>query len=229
MTAVEPMPAATVVVLRSGDSGFDVLMLRRNSKHSFGGMWVFPGGKVDAHDVDPDAPDDEERAARRAAVREAREEAAIDLDEQSLVAISHWTPPPEAPRRYTTWFFVTEAPPDCDVAIDGEEIHDHVWIDPVEALKRAETHDIELATPTWMTLTSLARFSAIPDFLADARREPPLRFATRLGHAETGPVAMWEGDAGYESGDLDQPGARHRLYMGRGAWRYDSVWSETRA
>ncbi len=58
-----------------------------------------------------------------------------------------------------------------------------------------------------------------------------LRFASPRDwrRAETGPVAVWEGDAGYESGDLDRPGARHRLYMGRGAWRYDSVRSETRA
>jgi 8-oxo-dGTP pyrophosphatase MutT (NUDIX family) len=221
MTDVEPVPAATVVVARPGGGGFDVLMLRRNSKHSFGGMWVFPGGKVDPHDFDPSAPDDEERAARRAAVREAREEAAIDLDDDSLVAISHWTPPPEAPRRFTTWFFVTEAPPDCDVAIDGDEIHDHAWIEPAESLRRAETHEIELATPTWMTLSALARFATISEFVADARQRPPLRFATRLGQADTGPVAMWEGDAGYVDGDLNHHGARHRLYMGRGPWRYE--------
>jgi 8-oxo-dGTP pyrophosphatase MutT (NUDIX family) len=228
MTAVEPMPAATVVVLRAGGAGFEVLMLRRNSKHSFGGMWVFPGGKVDPHDVDPSAPDDEERAAQRAAVREAHEEAGIELDYDSLVAISHWTPPPEAPRRFTTWFFVAEVPPDCAVAIDGHEIHEHAWMEPAEVLRRADTKEVELATPTWMTLTALARFNAIADFLAEIRQQPPLRFATRIGHAETGPVAIWDGDAAYIDGDLDRPGGRHRLYMGRGVWRYDSVWSETR-
>ena len=35
------------------------------------------------------------------------------------------------------------------------------------------------------------------------------------------PVAVWEGDAGYDDGDLNRAGARHRLYMRRGAWRYD--------
>jgi hypothetical protein len=74
-----------------------------------------------------------------------------------------------------------------------------------------------------MTLTALARFTALPDFLADARQTSPLRFATHLAHAETGPVAMWEGDAGYDDTDLDRPGPRHRLYMGRGVWRYEGT------
>ena len=42
--------AATVVVLRDGDEGLETLMLRRNSKIAFGGMWVFPGGRVDDTD-----------------------------------------------------------------------------------------------------------------------------------------------------------------------------------
>jgi hypothetical protein len=36
-------------------------------------------------------------------------------------------------------------------------------------------------------------------------------------------VAIWEGDVAYDDGDLDRPGDRHRLYMGRGAWRYEGV------
>jgi len=43
-----PVAAATVVLLRDGDEGLETLMLRRNSKIAFGGMWVFPGGRVDA-------------------------------------------------------------------------------------------------------------------------------------------------------------------------------------
>ena len=39
-----PIPAATVVLLRDGDDGIELLMLKKNSKITFGGMWVFPGG-----------------------------------------------------------------------------------------------------------------------------------------------------------------------------------------
>ena len=48
--ASEPIDAATVVVARDSADGVEVLMLRRNSKIYFGGMWVFPGGRVDPED-----------------------------------------------------------------------------------------------------------------------------------------------------------------------------------
>jgi hypothetical protein len=36
-----------------------------------------------------------------------------------------------------------------------------------------------------------------------------------------GIVALYHGDAGYESGDADLEGARHRLWMVEGGWRYE--------
>ena len=38
--ASEPIDAATVVVARDSADGVEVLMLRRNSKIYFGGMWA---------------------------------------------------------------------------------------------------------------------------------------------------------------------------------------------
>ena len=51
---LSPRPAATVLALRDGAHGFEVLMLRRNLRSEFvGGAYVFPGGGVDASDGDP--------------------------------------------------------------------------------------------------------------------------------------------------------------------------------
>ena len=48
---VEPRPAATVVLLRQGGDGPEVLLLRRNRATGFvPGAYVFPGGRVDAAD-----------------------------------------------------------------------------------------------------------------------------------------------------------------------------------
>ena len=44
------IPAATVVLLRDSDESYEVLMLKKNSKITFGGRWVFPGGKIDPED-----------------------------------------------------------------------------------------------------------------------------------------------------------------------------------
>ena len=77
-----PRPAATVVPLRDGNDGLETLMLSRNSKIAFGGMWVFPGGRVDEADR---VGSDERAGARRAAVRESFEEAGLAIEEGSLI------------------------------------------------------------------------------------------------------------------------------------------------
>ena len=47
-----PRPAATVMTLRDGIDGCEILMLRRNLKSDFvGGAYVFPGGGVEDGDV----------------------------------------------------------------------------------------------------------------------------------------------------------------------------------
>jgi len=83
MTA-EARPAATVVVLRDGQSGPEVLMLKRSGKAGFfPDAWVFPGGRVDPADGEAQtrgearglpAGDD---AFAVAAIRECFEEAGV--------------------------------------------------------------------------------------------------------------------------------------------------------
>ena len=52
MSLIQPIrPAATVILVREADAGFEIFMLRRTSNASFaGGMYVFPGGRVDGDD-----------------------------------------------------------------------------------------------------------------------------------------------------------------------------------
>ena len=215
----EPVSAATVILVRDG-AGLEALMLRRNSKIAFGGMWVFPGGRIDPADRDGLAADDELAAARRAAVREAQEEAGISVELDALVPFSHWTPPPIAPRRFLTWFFLAEAPP-SEVVIDGGEIHEHGWMRPAEALRRRDAQEIELAPPTWVTLDELSSWSCVEEALAAARERTPERFETHIVMAADDPVALWRPDAGWRDGDLAKPGRRHRLSMNETCWRYE--------
>lgn len=51
-----PRPAATVVLLRDGSSGLEVLLMRRTRSAGFvPGAYVFPGGRVDGTDATPEA------------------------------------------------------------------------------------------------------------------------------------------------------------------------------
>jgi 8-oxo-dGTP pyrophosphatase MutT (NUDIX family) len=214
------IPAATVVLVRDGDAGLEVLMLHRVSQVAFGGMWVFPGGRVDDGDRRPDDTDDE-AAARRAAVRESIEECALALEPDELVAFSHWLPPAITPRRYATWFFVGRAS-DGDVVTDGGEMDDHAWLHPTEVLARRDRGEVDLAPPTWVTLHDLAEHPDVDAVLAAARRRQPLpRYETRWSAVDGGAVALWAGDAGYERSDPDQRGPRHRLWMLDGGWRLE--------
>ena len=217
-------PAATVVVVRDGAAAdgtpcIETLMLRRNEHGQFGGMWVFPGGRVDDGDVDPNAPGDDMAAGRRAAAREAMEEAGIALDPAALVVLSHWRPPSTAPKGFATWFFVA-AGSDADVEIDGHEIHEHAWLAPVEVLRRRDAGEVTLVPPTFVTLTILAQHGSVADLLTALGAGTPERFHTQIGRDGETAMACWHGDEAYDA----QPGpvgARHRLVMSDDGWRYE--------
>ncbi|MGQ0434411.1 MAG: NUDIX hydrolase [Microthrixaceae bacterium] len=223
MTATEnppAIPAATVILLRDADAGLETLMLHRTSKVAFGGMWVFPGGRVDPQDLQ-DGDIDDEAGARRAAAREAAEECALLVDPDSLVAFSHWTPPIETPRRYATWFFVARAAEGV-VLVDGGEIRDHAWLTPAEVLERRARGEVDLAPPTFVTLTDLAEHTDVDAALTSAtQRQPVPRYSTRWGVIDDGAVALWAGDAGYDANDPTVPGPRHRLWMLPDGWRLE--------
>jgi 8-oxo-dGTP pyrophosphatase MutT (NUDIX family) len=214
------IPAATVIPVRDGPDGLETLMLRRNSKLEFaGGMWVFPGGRVDPGDR-READLDDLAPAGRAAVREAVEEADLAIDESSLVVFSHWAPPAIAPKRFATWFFLAPAP-EGDITIDGGEIHDHGWFRPDAALAARDALEIELAPPTWITLFELSRFGDVDEAVGAAAAREPEHFTTHVAMVDGGVVALWHGDVGYDDQVADRDGPRHRLWMLESGWRYE--------
>ena len=222
------IPAATVVLLRdepvAGSAQLEVLMLHKSSQIAFGGMWVFPGGKIDAADYAADG--DVDAAALTAAVRETQEEAGLVLNPEGFVWFAHWTPPPSTPKRFATWFFVARAE-EHGVTIDGGEIQNHQWLAPAEALARHAAGEIDLAPPTWVTLYQLARYTSVDAVLSALRPRPPSYYITHVAKRADGVrVAMWAGDAGYESWAADAPGARHRLVMTPGGFVFENTVEE---
>jgi 8-oxo-dGTP pyrophosphatase MutT (NUDIX family) len=222
---VPPHPSATVILLRDCASEVEVLLLRRSEKiETHGGYWVFPGGRVD--EGDRSAPFDVLESARNAAVREVAEESGLDVARDELVTVSRWITPPIMPKRFDTWFFIAAAG-EAEVEVDGEEIDLHRWLTPTAALRAFGSKELQLPPPTFVTLTMLEGFSSVGDALATCRARQPEEFVPRIERFDGGGCSLYHGDAGYESGEVDAPGPRHRLWFLDDGWRYERHGGDT--
>jgi 8-oxo-dGTP pyrophosphatase MutT (NUDIX family) len=187
---VAPRPAASVIVLRGGGESLELLLVRRTPAARFmGGVWVFPGGAVDAGEDELDA-----------ALRELQEEAAIGgVERDALVRFSRWITPAEVKIRFDTHFFLAPVPDDVEPVVDGEEIVDLGWFGPAEALEAYTRGELELVFPTIKHLEQLAEFRTADDLLAHARgrRVEPVEPKVIMG-GET-PRVVLPGEPGYDA------------------------------
>ncbi|MEV7609414.1 NUDIX domain-containing protein [Microbacterium sp. NPDC089320] len=187
MTDLDQLPVAgTAVLLRPASEGFAVLLMRRPDRGSFAGAWVFPGGKVEASDRRAAAEESDD--ARRAAIRETREEVGLTIARPVL--LSRWQPPIEAPIRIRTWFFLAEAP-EGDLRYSPDEVAEAVWLSPAEALSRHAAGEWTLFPPTWVTLHQLSRFDTVEEALGSAGVAQ--QFSTRVVETPQGTDFEWEG------------------------------------
>jgi len=163
-----PRLASTVILLRRGgkhvDRGLEVCMVQRNPNARFmPGVWVFPGGAVDAEDGEG------EQGSRVCAVRELSEEVSVSVSVEDLVPYSRWITPRVVPIRFDTRFYLVLAPAHAPPEPDGEETVDAVWIEPEQALGRHGAGEMELVFPTIKHLESLLPFRSADEALNAAR------------------------------------------------------------
>ncbi|MDQ2675523.1 MAG: NUDIX hydrolase [Actinomycetota bacterium] len=209
-------PAATILLLRRGgkhvDRRLEVLLVKRNEGARFmPGVWVFPGGRVEADELitgvsgaetDVDA---DELAHRAAAIRELGEEAGIHLDLSSeLVPWSRWITPEPIPIRFDTRFYLALAPAHSPPTADGSEVVDAAWMNPQDALERGEAGEIELVFPTIKQLESLLPYATADQAMEAARATvvEPIMPVVVPDATEQGWRMLMPGDEGYAPPDL---------------------------
>lgn len=217
----QPIPAATIVLLRERDQQLEVLMLRRTASVSFAaGNWVFPGGRIDTTDYQGVADDD--AAAAVAALRELQEETSLRQNLSDLMLFAHWTAPKAIKKRFATWFFLAEVSSDAEIIVDGGEIEAHCWYRPQRALEAFSAGQIKLMPPTFVTLTELAACKNLCEVKAfyQARLQPRV-FHPRWVPVEGGTCMLYAGDDGYESQSVSVTGKKHRLWAMDAGWRYE--------
>jgi 8-oxo-dGTP pyrophosphatase MutT (NUDIX family) len=129
---------------------------------------------ADASGVVAAASDDSDRAALRADLLAGRitfAEVADRLDlrlrPDLLVPIARWLTPVAYPRRFDARFFAAELPPGTTPTFVGDEVADHRWTTPRDALDALAAQEIEMWIPTSSTLQ---RIVALPGFEALAAR-----------------------------------------------------------
>ncbi len=185
-----PRPSASLIVLRDGKAGPEVLLVQRNPEQKFmGGAWVFPGGATGPED-------DDERAT---AIRELEEEAGVELsDGHELVRFSRWITPAQVKIRFDTHFFVAEAPADSAPTVDGAECVDWRWLAPQAALDLHRDDELMLVFPTIKHLEQLAVFRSVSEVLEHARASRVLPVEPRV--LVDGGVAqvLLPGEEGYD-------------------------------
>ena len=189
-----PRLAATVILLRGGADGLELLLVKRNPAARFmGGVWVFPGGAVDRAEGEGD------RALRAAAVRELEEEAGIVVgDPAALVPFSRWITPAEVKIRFDTWFFLAPAPEGAEPRIDGEEAVDSGWFAPQAALDAHRAGEILLVFPTIKHLEQLAPFASADELVAHARGREVLPVEPKIVMGGETARVLLPGEPGYD-------------------------------
>lgn len=191
-----PVDAATVMVVRDGAQGLEVLLVRRHGNSGvLGGVHVFPGGKLDTADCAalPDWLDRSPEAYAEvlaepgldpavavglhvAALRETREECGLQLAPTQLVPWSRWVTPRQPSvtnKRFDTRFFVAPAPVGQKAVHDNHEATEVVWTSPRAGLERFWAGDIDLAPPQIMSLVQLLRLPDVAQVMVVARSRAP--------------------------------------------------------
>jgi 8-oxo-dGTP pyrophosphatase MutT (NUDIX family) len=171
--------AASVIAVRAGRHGPEVLVLERSAASRFlAGYVVFPGGAADADDEALAARwfGSGDESARACAVRELAEEAGLLLTCDGLVGgagleavdaqppatgqlgeLARWIAPEEVPVRFDARYFVIEAGGGLEPTPDGAEAVAAWWISPRALLREWGAGTRRLYWPTWFTMQALAR------------------------------------------------------------------------
>lgn len=221
-TPVEPIPAATVIPLKDTSHGLQVLLLKRHEQLSFGaGHWVFPGGRIDQHELERYS--EPLMQARYAAVREAQEEANLQIANNTLHYYSHWVAPESFPKRFATWFFICEID-DQAIQVDGQEIVEYCWLSPTEAVEKINQGELTVMPPTYVSLVELSRYAKVAAAIEFAQQREAPYFLPKPHKLNDVLCMLYPGDVFYDKPDVDllaESEPQHRLWIkADNQWQY---------
>lgn len=119
---------------------------------------------------------------------------ALDL----LVPYARWITPEKLPKRFDTWFFLAEAPPEQLGRHDGKESTDSIWLSPREALEGGESGRFTLPFPTTRNLIRLGKQPSVAAALDYARSVPIVAVMPIMGEQDGKRTLRIPVEAGYD-------------------------------
>ncbi len=107
-------------------------------------------------------------AGRGLALFQAMDEARMVLDATGLTLVSRWVTPEYAPKRFDTRFYLARAVDPPPVRVDVDELEEHYWVTPNEALERHHAGEWDMFLPTVAHLRWLGLRVDVAEALASA-------------------------------------------------------------
>ena len=193
---VVPRHAASLIVLRPGDAGPEMLMGLRGAGHRFmPNCLVFPGGAVDPEDFDTPVATDLHEDTRRhlskaaddrlvhgigvACARELEEETGLTLGSPASLAeikfLCRMVTPPESPVRFNARFLVVDAGHVSGTIVGSGELEGLEYFGLDDALA------LNVALPTRQVLNHLRRYLEMSVAEREARVATPVFVGRKWG------------------------------------------------
>jgi len=132
----------------------------------------------------------------RAFVDIAREEGLI-LDAGQMHYVARWITPLGPPRRFDARFFLARMPRGQTPVHDDNELVHSRWLSPREILRRSESGDMVLMSPTLRMVKCLALFDSADEAIASAAANLP----DHRARVDADRMIVLPGEPGYDDGD----------------------------
>ena len=126
----------------------------------------------------------------------------LSLDLSEMAEAARFVTPVGPPRRFDTRFFVAAAPADQIAKHDEEEVVQHVWIEPGEAIAQHRNDTFPMMSVTHRMLACLARYETVADVMAVAKERKPIQ-RVRVNDPDGAYDVVLPGEPGYETADLE--------------------------
>jgi len=137
-------------------------------------------------------------AAQRVPFNEMLARLGLRLATHAMRPWSRWITPAQVKIRFDTHFFLAPAPADAAPQPDGEEIVDHGWFVPDDALQAYARGELELVFPTIKHLEQLSRFATADELFDYARGREVVPIEPKVIMGGDTPRVLLPGEPGYD-------------------------------